>query len=63
MIQIQVTQMQHEAIIGILELLEIRKNEDSINKQTNINAFSLSKHIGRSYKGLKKSLTNLKQRL
>lgn len=63
MIQITLTKLQHEALIGILDLLEIRKNEDSIKKQTNINAFSLSNHIGRSYYGLKKSLTNLKESL
>ncbi len=37
MIQITLTKLQHEALIGILDLLEIRKNEDSIKKQTNIN--------------------------
>lgn len=63
MIQVTLTKLQHEAIVGILELLEIRKNENSINKQTNINAYSISNHIGRSYKGLKKSLTNLKERI
>ena len=39
MIQVTLTKLQHEAIVGILELLEIRKNENSINKQTNINIF------------------------
>lgn len=63
MIQITLTHTEYEILQGFLELTEVRKQEVSIKKRTNINAFSISKHIGKSYNTVKSNLTNLKQRL
>lgn len=63
MIQISITNTEYQIIQAFLELTEVRKQEVSINKKTNINAFSISKHIGKSYNTVKNNLTNLKQRL
>lgn len=63
MIQITLTQTQHKTIKGILELLEIRKNETSIKKETNINAYSIATHLQIDYKCVKVALTNLNKNL
>lgn len=63
MIQIEITVTEFKIIQAFLELTEIRKQEVSINKRTNINAFSISKHIGKSYNTVKNNLTNLQKRL
>lgn len=63
MIQINITNTEYKIIQAFLELTEIRKQEIPINKRTNINAFSISKHIGKSYNTVKNNLIKLNERL
>lgn len=53
---------QYEIIIikSISNLIDKRKNEESIRKKININAFSISKDTGLSYDTVKKYLNKLK---
>ena len=61
MITININKIQYEIIKGILDLFQIRKQENSTNKKTNINAFKISKHINRDYKAVKRQISNLKE--
>ena len=53
---------QYEIIIikSISNLIDKRRNEESIRKKININAFSISKDTGLSYDTVKKYLNKLK---
>lgn len=63
MIQLTLTKTQHDSIKAFLDLLEIRKNEDSIKKQTNINAHSIATYLQIDYKCVKVALTNLNKKI
>lgn len=60
-IYLPLTKVQHEIIIAISELIEIRENEPNNNKKTNINAFKISNHINRSYNTVRTNLKKLKE--
>ena len=53
---------QYEIIIikSISNLIDKRRNEESIRKKININAFSISKDTGLSYDTVKKYLNKFK---
>ena len=58
---IALTTIQQEIIKAISELTIKREEEKNNNKKTNINAFSISKHIKRDYKTVKTHLKKLKE--
>ncbi len=57
------SKIQIEILSAISELTIKRENENNNNKKTNINAFSISKHINRDYKTVKSHLKKLKEHL
>lgn len=61
--QIVITQLQAE-ILGAISDLTIKRDEEvNNNKKTTINAYSISKHINREYKAVKRNLIKLKEKV
>jgi hypothetical protein len=60
-LQITLTKLQHEILVAVSELIIKREEEKNNNKKTQINAFSISKHIKRDYKTVKSHLKKLKE--
>lgn len=63
MITLVLTNCEAASINSFLNLIEERKREESLYKKISINAFSIAKDSGFSYKGVKKSLRNLDTKL
>ena len=60
MTRIYFNQYEITIIKSISNLIDKRRNEESIRKKININAFSISKDTGLSYDTVKKYLNRLK---
>ena len=60
MTRIYFNQYEITIIKSISNLIDKRRNEESIRKKININAFSISKDTGLSYDTVKKYLNKLK---